>query len=101
MELFRKKNDIVACALHDDIDKKIKLKYIKDKKSKRTFISGLHSFMSIEKIDEIISALKKNLGAGVTIKETDNGKEYGFQGQHADTIKIYLIEECKISKESI
>lgn len=85
----------------DNINNKVIVKYLKDKKSKRTFISGLHHFMNPEEIKKFIVVLTKKLGAGMCTKETDDGSfEYGFQGDHIEKIQTFLIEN-KIPKEAI
>jgi translation initiation factor 1 (eIF-1/SUI1) len=85
----------------DNIDSKIDIKYIKVKKHLRTYISGLHYFMKDEEIRNFVLLLKKKLGAGMEVKESEIGIEYGFQGDHKDRIKELIIESKKVKKEDI
>jgi len=95
-------NNIQKIAL-DEIDKKIILKFIKEKKTNRTYIYGLHLFIpEKEKRDEICSSIKKELGAGSNIKINENNiEEYGFQGNHIEKIKIFLINKVGINTDKI
>lgn len=85
----------------DNINSKIDIKYIKVKKHLRTYVAGLHYFMKEDEIKDFILLLKKKLGAGMEIKESEMGTEYGFQGDHKDRIRELAIESKKIKKEDI
>lgn len=78
-----------------DIDSKITLRLIKEKKTSRTYIEGLEKFMSLEEIAKLISKMKKQLGTGSVEKEIQENKKtikiYGFGGDHRETIKEELI----------
>jgi translation initiation factor 1 (eIF-1/SUI1) len=83
----------------NNISSKIDIKYLKERRSKRTYISGLHHFLTEEEIQKLILTLKKKIGAGVDEKDTDNGKEYGFQGDHVRKMKGYIMDNTKLSKD--
>jgi hypothetical protein len=83
-------------------DKKIVLKHFKDDRAWRTYIYGLHNFMDLEKAKAITQIIKKT-GTSLYIRynEITNMPEYGFNGQHIDSITKILIEKGKIPKECI
>lgn len=83
----------------NNINSKIKIKYIKDGRSKRTYITGLHHFLTEDEIKNLIVVLKKKIGAGVDEKIMDNVKEYGFQGDHERKMKGYIIENTKLTSD--
>ncbi len=108
------------------VDNKITVRYIKDGKSKRTFITGLHHFLTPEEEIKLIKTFQKTLGAGVKAeseiknKETDDDIEnneienvdkkkpakteklqYGFQGDHIEKIGKMFAELEKFKKEDV
>ena len=95
-------NNMQKIAL-EEIDKQILLKFIKEKKTNRTYIYGLHLFIpEKEKREEICSLLKKELGAGSNVKKNENNiEEYGFQGNHIEKIKIFLVNKVGINIDKI
>lgn len=86
----------------DEINKKIEIKYIKQKKENRTYITGLDIFMTDEKERvDLIKTLKKALGAS-SVTKIENDKEIiGFSGNHIEKVKKYFIEKLKIPKDKI
>lgn len=84
----------------NNFNNKIDVRYLKDKKSKRTFISGLQYFLSDDEIKNLVLVLKKKLGAGVSERESENGIEYGFQGDHLRKIKEMIMENAKVPKDA-
>lgn len=85
----------------NDIDKKITLKFFKEKKTSRTYIEGLEDFINQKEIIKLVTSLKKKLGTGMLEKDIDNKKVYGFQGDHRDRIRNILITEIKIAGDRI
>ncbi len=83
------------------INNKVEVRHLKVKQHLRTYVSGLENFMNNDEKDQFVLTLKKKLGAGMEIKETETGKEYGFQGDHKDRIKQLIIESQKVKKEEI
>lgn len=87
--------------IFEDEDKKIILKFFKEKKTSRTYIYGLHDFMTDEEVVKFVMYLKKKLGTGIIKKENDGIIEYGFQGDHKERIKKILISDTSIPEEKI
>ncbi|ATZ80321.1 hypothetical protein BMW23_0263 [Bodo saltans virus] len=97
-----------------DVDNKITIRYIKEGRSKRTFISGLHFFIKQEEITKLISTFQKKLGSGVVaekdILEKDDSEttntidakmKYGFQGDHTDMLTTLVMATGKFKKDDI
>jgi translation initiation factor 1 (eIF-1/SUI1) len=61
--------------------------------------------MTEEEIKKIVKSLKKDLGTGETERKVDNKHvipyEYGFQGDHRDVIKKYIIAHTSIPENKI
>lgn len=83
------------------IDKKIVLKYVKEKRTSRTYIIGLGDFVAEDKIDEILRQLQKMLASGMNSVKNGDKYEYGFNGEHIERIKNYLMKEIKIPENQI
>lgn len=83
------------------INNKVEVRHLKVKNHLRTFIGGLHNFMSDEELKQFMLMLKKKLGAGMEAKETETGTEYGFQGDHKDRIKQMILESNKVKRDEI
>lgn len=80
-----------------DVDRKITIRLIKEKRSMRSYIEGLEDFMTEEQIEIFRNQLKKKLGTGSTEKELQENKRkykiYGFNGDHRETLKLFLMEK--------
>jgi hypothetical protein len=88
--------------LFDNIDKKVSLKFEKQKKTNRTMINGLHYFLNPEEIKSFGNKIKKRLGTGCIEKILDDGYiEIGFNGNHILILKKILMEDLKIEKDRI
>ncbi len=83
------------------LDKHVTLKFLKEVKTSRTYIGGLGDFMTNEQIEIFTKQLKKKLGAGMNTKLVNGKTEYGFQGNHIDSIKKILLSETEIPEEKI
>lgn len=94
------------------IDKRVTLRFMKEKKTSRTYIEGLEDFLSEEQINDIIKKIKK-FGTSY-FKRTDEDDEdkdkkskkspaiaHGFSGDHKTKIIKMLTEEYKIPKDKI
>jgi hypothetical protein len=97
------------------IDKRITIRFMKEKRTTRTYIEGLEDFLSEETINELIKRIKK-LGTSY-LKRTEEDEEddkktktkktstpaiaHGFNGDHKTKIIKILTEEYKIPKEKI
>lgn len=79
--------------MFDEIDKKITIRFEKQKKTSRTLITGLHYFYSEKEIEKFIKTYKAKLGTG-SLKTVlpDGYLEIGFNGNHINTIKTDLIK---------
>ena len=77
------------------IDKKIILKYMKEVKTSRTYIFGLHNYIQTkDKITDFVKNIKKSLGTSVIEKkDTDGNMVYGFAGDHMKYINELLIKK--------
>lgn len=87
-----------------EIDKKIKLKFLKEKRTTRTYISGLEHFFTAEEIEKLTNSLKKKLATGIIKKnkeDSENEFEYGFNGDHINRIKNILINDLNIESDKI
>ena len=92
-----------------EIDRKINLKFIKEKKTSRTYISGLETFLP-KKLDreKLCQDLRKVLGTGSNIVQDEKEKpigetkeKYGFQGNHIDRIATFLTKKYNIPQDKI
>lgn len=77
-----------------EIDKHIKIKYMKEGRSSRTYIYGLNNYIeSTKKIKEFIQNIKKLLGtSSIEQKDNANNSVCGFAGDHVKFINEYLIK---------
>jgi translation initiation factor 1 (eIF-1/SUI1) len=97
------------------IDKRITIRFLKEKRTTRTYIEGLEDFISEEQINDLIKKIKK-LGTSY-LKRTDEDIEddkktktkksstpyiaHGFNGDHKTKIIKFLTEDYNIPKEKI
>lgn len=88
----------------DNINVNITLKCIKEKKTCRTYITGLSKFLSNEDVQNFAKKLQKILGTGSII---NNDGDCGFNGDYTiDTckkaiIKKHILEYQQINKEYV
>jgi hypothetical protein len=84
------------------IDRKIILKFMKEVKTSRTYIFGLDNYIKTkEEKNEFIKHLKKALGTSFIEKDSDDGKAYGFAGDHINYIYSYIIKKNICPKNEI
>jgi translation initiation factor 1 (eIF-1/SUI1) len=85
------------------IDRRIKLRFIKEKKASRTYIEGLDKFFETTVIKEIVKKIQKKLSTGYnSISDTEeNIIAHGFNGEHKERIRKILVEEYNISADKI
>lgn len=84
------------------IDARITLQVIKERKTKRTYVLGLHHFLTPEQINTFVSDTKVRLGtSGLSRKQDDGTTYYGFQGDHMNAIKTILTDDLHIDKSKI
>ena len=88
-------------AVFADIDKIVTIRWLKEKKTSRTYVTGLQDFISTEEIKKIVKTLKEKLGTGAVEVKNDDKSEYGFQGDHKEKIKKFLIEQVCIPEKKI
>jgi hypothetical protein len=73
-------------------EKKIEFKYIKEKKTTKTYIFNLEHYVTDPaKLTAILTELKKLMGTSCTKKITEFGPGYGFSGDFQAKITQYLI----------
>ncbi len=97
------------------IDKRVTIRFLKEKRTTRTYIEGLEDFLTEEQINDLIKKIKK-LGTSYlkrTDEETEDDKKtktkksttpaiaHGFNGDHKTKIIKILMEDYKIAKEKI
>lgn len=72
------------------LDKKVTIKFFKEKKTSRTYIDGLAGFFNDAKITEFVKSVKKAIGSS-SMKNPDEDS-YGFQGDHRMKIPKLLVD---------
>jgi len=92
-----KKEDVTLL----EIDKQIQLRFMKEKRTSRTYIRGLADFLDNEKLTKFVTSLKKRLGTGMIECEQDGKIAFGFQGDHRSRIEEIIVSELQISKTKI
>ena len=104
----------------NEIDKRIKLRFMKEKRTSRTYIEGIEKFFDEEKIKEIMQQIKKKLSTSYFKRIGDDSEEesknkktivqkvtkdiyiaHGFSGDHKERIRTLLIETYKIPEDKI
>jgi hypothetical protein len=76
-----------------EIDRKITLRHLKEKKTSRTYIDGLYYYLTEDEIQNHVKTLQKMLATSMIEKTNDEGKKYfGFSGSHIKAIYDYLVE---------
>jgi hypothetical protein len=85
----------------DQIDRKIRIKYIKDGKSSRTYIYGISSYIeNEEEIMKLMKKIQKSLGTSIIKSYIDGKIIIGFGGNHIDSIYDYFTKNnlCNINE---
>jgi translation initiation factor 1 (eIF-1/SUI1) len=104
----------------NEIDKRIKLRFMKEKRTSRTYIEGIEKFFDEDKIKEMMQQIKKKLSTSYFKRVGDDTEEdtkskknntqkvtkdiyiaHGFSGDHKERIKSLLIETYKIPEDKI
>ena len=105
-----------------EIDKRIKLRFLKEKRTSRTYIEGLEQFFTEDQIKDMVQKIKKKLSTSY-FKRTDEDEDsddenkkktvtkqvkqkaiqiaHGFSGDHKERIIKILTEEYNIPREKI
>ncbi len=82
------------------IDRNLSIKYIKNGRNSRTYLSGIKSYITEnDKLEEFVKKLKKQLGAGGLIDKEEN--VVSFQGDHTHKIYEYIIKNNICPKHEI
>jgi translation initiation factor 1 (eIF-1/SUI1) len=82
------------------IDRNLSIKYIKNGRNSRTYLSGIKSYITDnDKLDDFVKKLKKQLGAGGLIDKEEN--VVSFQGDHTNKIYQYIIKNNICPKHEI
>ena len=85
-----------------EIDKKIRLRFLKEKKTSRTYIEGLEKFFNQEEIKLMTNLIKKKLSTGYCTKENEKGDiAHGYNGEHKERIKKILSTEYNVPEDKI
>jgi hypothetical protein len=78
--------------LLSQLDKKIIIKYHKEGRNSRTYVSGLDYYFNAVKQNEFIKTLKKKLGTSAIKIIIDNSTVHGFGGDHVNTLYDYFVK---------
>jgi translation initiation factor 1 (eIF-1/SUI1) len=82
------------------IDRNLSIKYIKNGRNSRTYLTGIKSYITEnDKLEEFVKKLKKQLGAGGLIDKEEN--VVSFQGDHTYKIYEYIIKNNICPKHEI
>lgn len=87
-----------------DLDKMIRIKYLKEKNKNKTCVYGIFDFVPEKNIKDLIKLIKKRLGCSGIINEevTSRGKKTKvliFSGNFVEEIKNIILEK-KITDKS-
>jgi translation initiation factor 1 (eIF-1/SUI1) len=85
------------------IDRRIKLRFIKEKRASRTYIDGLDKFFDTNFIKDMVKEIQKKLSTGYNSLTDIDGKNtsHGFNGEHKERIRKILVEEYNIPADKI
>ncbi len=82
------------------IDRNLSIKYIKNGRNSRTYLTGIKSYITEnDKLEDFVKKLKKQLGAGGLIDKEEN--VVSFQGDHTHKIYEYIIKNNICPKHEI
>ena len=82
------------------IDRNLSIKYIKNGKNSRTYLTGIKSYITEnDKLEEFVKKLKKQLGSGGLIDKQEN--VVSFQGDHTHIIYEYIVKNNICPKDEI
>jgi translation initiation factor 1 (eIF-1/SUI1) len=82
------------------INRSLSIKYIKNGKNARTYLSGIKSYITeSDKLENFVKILKKKLGAGGLIDKEEN--VVSFTGDHTHVIYEYIIKNNICPKNEI
>lgn len=80
--------------LLSQIDRKIILKYMKEKKTSRTYILGLEGYLKQDEQLILMKDIQKKLGTSLLKKMTEDNKPiFGLGGDHVNTIYDIIIKK--------
>jgi hypothetical protein len=83
----------------DNINKKITLHFVKEKRTSRTYIVGLKNFISETEMQILSKKLQKSMGTNSIINEEG---DCGFNGDYtSDTVKKTIIRDCILGNTNI
>lgn len=81
------------------IDQKIIIKYMREGKTSRTYMIGVHNYFKKEEdLTTYMKNLQKKLGTSFLKKMVDDIPHFGFAGEHIDKIYEELLKN-KIAKK--
>jgi translation initiation factor 1 (eIF-1/SUI1) len=85
----------------NEIDKHIRIRFLKEGRASRTYIEGLEGFFTTEQVKEIINNIKKSLSTGYFCKNEDNNISHGYNGDHMERIRKILVDKYKVPSDKI
>jgi translation initiation factor 1 (eIF-1/SUI1) len=82
------------------IDRNLSIKYIKNGRNSRTYLTGIKSYITEDdKLEDFVKKLKKQLGAGGLINKEEN--VVSFMGDHTRKIYEYIVKNNICPKHEI
>ena len=85
-----------------NIDKHIVVKWMKEKRTSRTYVIGLAGFIeNNSKLTKYVKSIQTKLATGLCTKKIDGEDSFGFNGDHVKTISKMLEDDLKISSNKI
>jgi hypothetical protein len=98
-EKKEEKNPKKTNSIIENINKKIYLQYVKERRTSRTYIMGLTNFIEEKDILKLSKILQQNMGTNSIINEDGN---CGFNGDYTiDTAKKTIMRECILKNTNI
>jgi hypothetical protein len=94
-----KKTTSISQSVLDNINKKITLHFVKEKRANRTYIVGLKNFITDLEMQTLTKKLQKSMGTNSIVNEDG---DCGFNGDYTtDTAKKAIIRECILGNTNI
>jgi hypothetical protein len=84
-----------------NLDKHVEIRFLKEKKTSRTYLIGLEDFIDEKQLDKVVKIIQTTLATGLTTKKVDGKKRFGFNGNHVNFMKKYLVEKLNIPLDKI
>jgi hypothetical protein len=94
-----KKSSKKSASVIDNINKKITLHFVKERRTSRTYIVGLKNFINEAEMQTLSKKLQKSMGTNSIINEEG---DCGFNGDYTtDSAKKAIIKDCILGNTNI